>query len=287
MVSGNVFRGNRSFDLEARTGTVLYAGGNDLLASGAAGTGRVSGDVRLPQSSWKGTVVVGAGASPTSRVLGRLFELCLADAGYRVVDLVGFSSEEALLAALARGDVDAAWCLGGSGTGAFWEIPARTGWVLVASGVVADAQPATESGTTRRTTVSVAASPGVSEGLVRQALDHSGFALSAFQMAATADAAETTLQFGGVDVAVVDRIDETVILAGFRALDDGGLLPSVSIGLALSATPSEGLRDVFLRLVPWLTEDNLHELVSRVRLLHRDPSDVALDFLLREALIAN
>jgi hypothetical protein len=61
----------------------------------------------------------------------------------------------------------------------------------------------------------------------------------------------------------------------------------VSIGLALSATPSEGLRDVFLRLVPWLTEDNLHELVSRVRLLHRDPSDVVLDFLLREALIAN
>ena len=287
MVSGNVFRGNRSFDLEARTGTVLYAGGNDLLASGAAGIGRVSGDVLLPQSSWKGTVVVGAGASPTSRVLGRLLELCLADAGYRVVDLVGFSSEEALLAALARGDVDAAWCLGGSGTGAFWEIPARTGWVLVASGVVADAQRATESGTTRRTTVSVAASPGVSEGLVRQALDHSGFVLSAFQMAATADAAETTLQFGGVDVAVVDRIDETVILAGFRALDDGGLLPSVSIGLALSATPSEGLRDVFLRLVPWLTEDNLHELVSRVRLLHRDPSDVALDFLLREALIAN
>jgi nitrous oxidase accessory protein NosD len=287
MVSGNVFRGNRSFDLEARTGTVLYAGGNDLLASGAAGTRRVSGDVRLPQSSWKGTVVVGAGASPTSQVLGRLLGLCLADAGFRVVDLVGFSSEEVLLAALARGDVDAAWCLGGSGTGAFWEIPARTGWVLVASGVVADAQRATESGTTRRTTVSVAASPGVPEGLVRQALDHSGFAVSAFQRAATADAAETTLQFGGVDVAVVDRIDETVILAGFRALDDGSLLPSVSIGLALSATPSEGLRDVFLRLVPWLTEDNLHELVSRVRLLHRDPSDVVLDFLLREALIAN
>jgi len=287
MVSGNVFRGNRTLDLEARTGSLLYAGGNILQESGAAETGRVSGGVRLPQSAWKGTVVVGAGASPTSRVLGRLLELCLADAGFRVVDMVGFSSEEALLAALARGDVDAAWCLGGSGSGAFWEVPARTGWVLVASSGVADVQRATESGTTRRTTVSVAASPGVSEELVRQALDHSGFALGAFQMAATADTAETTLQFGGADVAVVDRIDETVTLAGFRALDDGGLLPSVSIGLALSATPSEGLRDVFLRLAPWLTEDNLHGLVSRVRLLHRDPLDVALDFLLREALIAN
>jgi glycine betaine/choline ABC-type transport system substrate-binding protein len=247
----------------------------------------VSGDVRLPQSTWKGTVAVGAGASPTSRVLGRLLELCLVDAGFRVVDMVGFSSEEALLEALTRGDVDAAWCLEGSGIGAFWEIPARTGWLLVASSGVADAQQATESGATQRLPVSVAASPGVSEGLVRQALEHSGLALSVFQMAATADAAETALQFGGADVAVVDRIDETVTLADFRALDDGGLLPSMSIGLALSATPPEGLRDVFMRLAPWLTEDNLHGLVSRVRLLHRDPLDVALDFLLREALIAN
>jgi hypothetical protein len=287
MVSGNVFLGNRTFDLEAKTGSVLYAGGNILQKSGDAGAGRVSGDVRLPQSPWKGTVVVGAGGSPTSRVLGRLLELCLADAGFRVIDMVGFSSEEALLAALACGDVDAAWCLGGSGSGAAWEIPARTGWVLVASSVVADAQRATELGTTRTTTVSVAASPGVLEGSVRQALAHAGFILNAFRVAETADAAETALQFGGADVAVVDRIDETVTLAGFRMLDDGGLLPSVSIGLALSAAPSEGLRDVFLRLAPWLTEDNLHGLVSRVRLLHRDPLDVALDFLLREALIAN
>jgi parallel beta-helix repeat protein len=287
MVTGNVFRGNRTFDLEARTGSLLYASGNTLQESGAAKAGRVSGDVRLPQSTWKGTVAVGAGASPTSRVLGRLLELCLVDAGFRVVDMVGFSSEEALLAALARGDIDAAWCLEGSGIGAFWEIPARTGWLLVASSGVADAQQATESGATQKLPVSVAASPGVSEGLVRQALEHSGLALSVFQMAATADAAETTLQFGGADVAVVDRIDETVTLADFRALDDGGLLPSVSIGLALSATPPEGLRDVFMRLAPWLTEDNLHGLVSRVRLLHRDPLDVAFDFLLREALIAN
>jgi parallel beta-helix repeat protein len=287
MVTGNVFQGNRTFDLEARTGSLLYAGGNILQESGAAKVGRVSGDVRLPQSTWKGTVAVGAGASPTSRVLGRLLELCLVDAGFRVVDMVGFSSEEALLAALARGDIDAAWCLEGSGIGAFWEIPARTGWLLVASSRVADAQRAAESGATRRLPVSVAASPGVSEGLVRQALEHSGLALGVFQMEATADAAETTLQFGGADVAVVDRIDETVTLADFRALDDGGLLPSVSIGLALSATPAEGLRDVFMRLAPWLTEDNLRGLVSRVRLLHRDPLDVALDFLLREALIAN
>lgn len=288
MVTGNVFRGNRTFDLEARTGSLLYASGNTLQESGAAKAGRVSGDVRLPQSASRGTVVVGAGASPTGRILGRLFELCLADAGFRVVDMVGFSSEEALLEALTRGDVDAAWCLEGpAGAGVFWEIPARTGWMLVASSGVADAQRATESGTMRRTSVSVAASPGVSEGFVRQALEHSGLALSVFQMAATADAAETALQFGGADVAVVDRIDETVTLADFRALDDGGLLPSMSIGLALSATPPEGLRDVFMRLAPWLTEDNLHGLVSRVRLLHRDPLDVALDFLLREALIAN
>jgi parallel beta-helix repeat protein len=288
MVTGNVFRDSRTFDLEVRTGSLLYASGNILQESGAAGTGRVSGDVRLPQSASRGTVAVGAGASPTSRVLGQLLELCLVDAGFRVVDMVGFSSEEALLEALTRGDVDAAWCLGGSaGAGAFWEIPARTGWMLVASSGVADAQRATESGTVRRTSVSVAASPGVSEGLVRQALEHSGLALSVFQTAATADAAETALQFGGADVAVVDRIDETITLADFRALDDGGLLPSMSIGLALSAMPPEGLRDVFMRLAPWLTEDNLHGLASRVRLLHRDPLDVALDFLLREALIAN
>jgi parallel beta-helix repeat protein len=282
IVSGNVFRGNRSFDIEARTGSLLYAGGNALQTSGAAATGRVSGDVRLPQSAWKETVVVGAGTSPTSRVLGRLLELCLIDAGFRVVDMVGFSSEESLLAALERGDVDAAWCLGGSGSGATWEIPARTGWVLVAAGGMADAP-----GTTRTTPVSVAASPGVAEGLVRQALDRGGLAVSAFQMAATADAAETALQFGGADVAVVDRIDETLTLAGFRTLDDGGLLPSAPIRLAVSAAPSEGLRAVFLRLAPWLTEDTLRGLVSRVRLLHRDPLDVSLDFLLREDLIAN
>jgi parallel beta-helix repeat protein len=282
IISGNVFRGNRTFDIEARTGSLLYAGGNTLQTSGAAAAGRVSGDVRLPQSAWKETVVVGAGTSPTGRVLGRLLELCLTDAGFRVVDMVGFSSEEALLAALERGDVDAAWCLEGSGSSATWEIPARTGWVLVAAGGVADAP-----GTTRTTTVSVAASPGVAEGLVRQALGRGGFAVSTFQMAATADAAETALQFGGADVAVVDRIDETLTLAGFRTLDDGGLLPSAPIRLAVSAAPSEGLRAVFLRLAPWLTEDTLRGLVSRVRLLHRDPLDVSLDFLLREDLIAN
>ncbi len=286
-VSGNAFRANRTYDLEARTDSLLYAGGNTFHGSGLAEVARIAGNVRLPQSTGKETVVVGAGDSPTSRLLGRLLGICLADEGFRVVDMAGFSSDEALQRALSCGDIDAAWSLGDSGRNSFWEISAQTGWGLVATRAVVETQSVAASGTTSGMRVSVAASPGVEEDLTRRALDRAGFVVTRFQTMATADAAEMAVEFGEADIAVVDRIDETLTLAGFRLLEDGGLLPSVPIKLALSATPPEGFRDLFLKLAPRLTTRALHELVSRVRLLHQDLSDVALDFLLREGLIAN
>lgn len=285
-VSGNEFRANRTYDIEAKTGRPLYAGGNAFRGADPAQEGRVAGDVRLPRLASKETVVIGAGASPTSRILGRLLGILLADEGFRVIDMAGFSSEEALLEALSSGDIDVGWCFGALEPYAFWEISARAGWEMVTTSRVADVQSA---GASRLglTAVSVIAAPGAAEDLVRQALGRAGFVTSAFRTAATAEAAETALQLGEVDVAVVDRIDEALTLAGFRTLGDGHILTSTSIKLVLSSRRVEGLREAFLKLAPRVTTEALRELVSRVRLLNRDPSVVALDFLLREALLAD
>jgi hypothetical protein len=65
-------------------------------------------------------------------------------------------------------------------------------------------------------------------------------------------------------------------------------LDEEAIGLRvgrLGASATVALRDAFDRLVPRLSDGVLRSLASRVRLLRRDPADVAMEFLLREGLI--
>jgi len=91
---------------------------------------------------------------------------------------------------------------------------------------------------------------------------------------------------GNADIAVVDRIEETLTLDGFPIVGDGSLLPSVPVRLAVSPSRAEEVRESFLRLAPRITSAALRQLVGRVRLLHQDAKDVARDFLARNAASA-
>jgi hypothetical protein len=135
--------------------------------------------------------------------------------------------------------------------------------------------------------VSVAIPRGVGRQIVVEALARHGLAALAIRDVATSAEAENLLKFGSVDCAILDAWEETVTLAGFVALDRVKL-DEEAIGLRvgrLGASATVALRDAFDRLVPRLSDGVLRSLASRVRLLQRDPADVAMEFLLREGLI--
>ena len=279
---GNAFHDCRDADARNATSLTLLAGGNHW--SGA--TAHVLGRVSIPESGWKGTIALGSGTSTVDLVLGRLLEWMLSEDGVRVVDLVGLGPGDDLAGALDRGDVNAVWWSEGSPPpdAPFWVVPAREGWSLVASASVSSAQ---ESG---KVPVSIAVPSSVATNLAQQAVTHAGLSMGKVESAATSGAAESLLKFGTVDCAVLDRLDETVTLAGYVMLDTADVLPSTSIGLVVERVTGDvgsTLRATFERLRSHLTDETLRNLVSRVRLLGRDPLDVAMEYLLREGLIGD
>jgi hypothetical protein len=117
-----------------------------------------------------------------------------------------------------------------------------------------------------------------------------GLSARSVQTASSSAAAENLLKFGTVDCAILDRLEETVTLAGYIALDDVPILPSTQIGLRVESVGGDvdvAMRATFDRLQSHLTDETLRNLVSRVRLLGRDPLDVAMEYLLREGLIGD
>jgi osmoprotectant transport system permease protein len=94
---------------------------------------------------------------------------------------------------------------------------------------------------------------------------------------------EALLKFGAVDVAIVGSLEETLTLSGFIAIDDDlKALPEDPISMIVQQSILDthpGLRDILEQLGERLTSAVLHDLVSRIRLLHREPDDVAREFL--------
>ncbi len=282
IVVDNAFHACREADIANRTAILLLAGGNRWSAAA-----RVEGRVSVPDPGWTATVALGSGASTADLILGRLLQWMLAENGIRVVDLVGLGSEEDIARAFDRGDLSAAWWSAGAALGAdavFWPIPARQGWAVVVSAAVA------AKAASGRTSVSVAVPEGVTSDLARQALERDGLSARSVQTAGSSAAAESLLKFGTVDCAFLDRLEETVTLAGYIALDGASILPSTQIGLRVESVDGDvdaAVRATFDRLQSHLTDETLRNLVSRVRLLGRDPLDVAMEYLLREGLIGD
>jgi glycine betaine/choline ABC-type transport system substrate-binding protein len=106
---------------------------------------------------------------------------------------------------------------------------------------------------------------------------------------ATREEAEALLKFGAVSAALLENVEETATVAGFvRLEDDAFALPGKPIGVLAGREDVRQfpeIEQVFRRLSAYLTEPSLHNMVSRVRLLHREPLDVVMEFLGNEGLI--
>jgi len=276
LVTGNTFDGSRAVDARNETSTPLLAGGNRWSDAPA----RVEGGVLVPDSRWTLTLGLGAAASTTDLVLGHLLQWLLLDLGARVVDLIGLGAPAEVADAFRRGDLNIAWCdpVTAEACGVqFWPTSVERGFAFVAA-------PSITSGED----VSVALPPGVDEAAVARILAVHDLVARSIQKVLSAGEAESLLKFGAVDCAVVDRLEETVTLAGFVQLDDVGALPAWPAGLGLGPLDAGGASTVhaaFDRLKARLSEEALRNLVSRVRLLRRDPADVTMEYLLREGLI--
>jgi hypothetical protein len=277
LVADNAFRGCRVADVRNETDTPLLVGDNRWSSD----TARVEGNVRVPDFGW--TVAIGLGTSTTAPdlILGRLLQWMLLEEGVRVVDLVGLGSEDEIARAFDRGDLDVAWCSETTAAApgdAFWPTSLARGWLLVVTTEAAEKQ----------TSVDVATPNEVPRDLVVASLERAGLTARSMRSVVTSAEAENLLKFGTVECAVIDRLDETVTLAGFVALDDAGILPSQTLGLRvgkLEESAAVSLRVAFDRLRGHLSDETLRNLASRVRLLGRDPVDVAMEYLVREGLI--
>jgi parallel beta-helix repeat protein len=307
ILANNTFSGNRAFDIENNAASPLYASGNQWGGAPRRGvTGaRVSPNVNLQESAWKGSIAIGTEASDLQEILGHIVRIALVHAGYRVTDLIGMRSTAFVRDAAKAGDIDLL-TLEPTGVGApsaeaeftSFVLPARAGWVAVVPQSVADRLPERSlsalSAMLRDADRALlwAVPQAIGEPALAALRDAYGLGgqVRAVVWAKALAEAEALLAFGAVEFAVLESLEETVTLSGFVGLEDNRhVLPSetlaamVRTGL-LADHPDVG--DVLSRLVPRLTPLALRDLMSRVRLLDRSPEAVATEFLTQEGLLA-
>jgi parallel beta-helix repeat protein len=311
VLANNTFSGNTRWDIRNEAESALHAGGNwwgQALPSRDPAGAVVLGNVLLQQSAWKGTIAIATQNGNLAILLGRILQEALIGAGYRVIDLIGMEDVRLVRDAILAKDADLMWWDadaagdsvaapdGEAGVEAFG-IPARRGWVAVVSASVAD-------GLSEKTLEALALGLRASGETLRWAapLAFGEEALAVFEGAygfgesvsdvdwtKNLEETEALLKFGVADLAIVDSLEETVTLSGFVPLSDGrGALTSTEIAALvrsdLVGEESEA-RFVLTQLQSRLTGDSLHDLISRVRLLHREPDVVAREFLKREGLL--
>jgi len=264
--------------------------------------------VYLEGSAWKGTLAIGTEADVAQELLGRILQYALTEAGFRVIDLVGMGNSQRLREALRMQDVDFIWWgiserilpRGADGEGEIdtAPIPATRRWTAVISEETAERLVETtlsafaalmrESGETFRYTAPRALGEATAASF-EQAYGLTG-SVGSVNWADTLGEAEALLKFGAVEMAIVDNLEETLTFSGFVAIeDDVGVFESVGILVAsrhdlLARFPEIG--DVLADLIDSLTTSVTHDLISRVRLLHRRPEAVAREYLVQQGLLA-
>jgi parallel beta-helix repeat protein len=307
ILANNTFSENRTLDVENNAASPLYASGNQWGDASRRGVmdARVSPNVNLQESAWKGALSIGTEASDLQEVLGHILRIALTHAGYHVADLIGMGSAGLVQDAAQAGDIDLI-TLESAGTGVpsadagltGFVFPARAGWVAVVPQNVADRLPEpslSALATTLRDTGQAllwAVPQAVGEptlAALRDAYSLDG-QVRTVVWAKTLAEAEALLAFGAAEFAVLASLEETVTLSGFVVLeDDLHILPSETL-VAMARTellaeyPEVG--EVLSRLAPRLTSLALRDVMSRVRLLDRSPEAVAMEFLTQEGLLA-
>ena len=303
ILTNNVFRDNAEYDIQNESAIHLLAAGNWWGAASVRDVleAVVSDGVSLEQSAWKGTIAVGTESDDVRVLLGRILEWTLAEEGFRVVDLVGMGPSERVQQALLDADVDLIWWSGAAFEAAQPPIEgssptilstrAREGWSIIVSSQIADqlteltasglAEWYNRTGEPLRYTATTAFGDESFEAfLAAYAL---GESVRSFTQTEALEEVEALLKFGAVDVAIVGSLEETLTLSGFHAIEDElRVLEQDPISMIVQqsiSTKHPEINDVLKMLGERLTSDILHDLVSRIRLLHKEPEDVAREFL--------
>ena len=289
VLASNTFQNSQSLDLENRSDVSIHAAGNWWATLGPS----VSGDVLLESSSWAGVVALGTAHGAADEILGRVLELWVEAIGYRAIDLIGIGSDENLLSALRDGDIDVAWWSpSGEDTGLpagvrTFASEAQEGWIAVASNERLEGLGApTLAGLfatllTGSERIRFAAPSGLGSDVYGALVAAYAPTPSSATMTWVRDTAEAEamVKLGGADVAIVDELEETLTFGAFSPLEDeheileGSPLVIVCREELLSKHPE--LVDVLTDLAGKLSTDDLHEMISRVRLLGEAPEAVA------------
>lgn len=303
LLANNVFLASSDADIQNAGVLPLPAAGNwwgsDIERDPSAAT--IIGNVSLDTSAWKGSVAVGSGADDVSLVLGRILQMMLESEGYRVIDLVGMGPSDRLQQALLDADVDLIWWDGiasddaAASTGDVGELVVPTGasdgWRIVISSELAnqfDERTVSGLGAWCEATgedLRYAATASLGDEAFEAFTDAYALrdSVRSFTPSDSLSEVEALLKFGAVDVAIVRGLEETLTLSGFIALDDDhGVLKQRAISMVVNpglVDELPGVQDALSGLAERLTESVLHDLISRVRLLRKEPEDVAEEFL--------
>ena len=301
VLSNNVFKDNAHYDIQNESTIRLLAADNWWGAARIKDpiNAVVSNGVSLEQSAWKGTIAIGSGSDDVRVLLGGILQLALAEKGFRVIDLVGMGHQERVQQALLDADVDLIWWSGAAfeaqtpmegSSFVVLPTPAREGWRVIVSARLAEglteltasglANWYNETGEPLRYTATTAFGDESFEAFL--AVYEMGESVRSFTQTETLEEVEALLKFGAADVAIVGSLEETLTLSGFPAIEDElrvlGQNPISMIVQRSISTKYPEVNDVLKTLGERLTSEVLHNLVSRIRLLHMEPEDVAREF---------
>lgn len=302
VLANNVFMDNAKLDIQNDTMIPLLAADNwwGRTSSRDSDYAVVSDGVLLEQSAWNGVIAVGTGSNDVRVLLGRILQLTLTEAGFRVVDLVGMGPSERVRQALVDSDVDLIWWSGTTSSSqspidatSSIEVPssAADGWSIVVSSRLASQLTApTASGLSAwfaetGEQLRFAAIASFDEDMFDAFLAAYELVDSerSFTQAELLEEVEALLKFGAVDVAIVGSLEETLTIAGFLEIaDDLAVLDHDPISMIIQQsilTDFSEVDEILAVLGERLTSEVLHDLVSRIRLLHQDPKDVAREFV--------
>ena len=301
ILSNNVFKDNAHYDVQNESTIPLLAADNWWGAASIKDpiNAVVSDGVFLEQSAWKGTIATGSGSDDVLVLLGEILQLALAEEGFRVIDLVGIGHQERVQQALLAADVDLIWWSGAAfeaqttmegSSFVVLPTPAREGWRVIVSARLAEglteltssglANWQNETGEPLRYAATTAFGSESFEAFL--AVYEMGESVRSFTQTETLEEVEALLKFGAADVAIVGSLEETLTLSGFPAIEDElrvlGQNPISMIVQQSISTNYPELNDALKTLGERLTSEVLHNLVSRIRLLHKEPEDVAREF---------
>jgi len=306
VIVNNIFSRNESLDVSNEGSAPLYAAGNwwgGLKAMESTGVAKVSEGVFLEESAWKGTIAVGSEAGLPQDILGRILQHALTATEFRVIDLVGMGDSSRVRQGLLAGDVDLVVgravpslveILDEESDFEILSIDAERGWVAVVSEAL--------RGRLVEPTISALVQLAIEETTpLRYAAPRSftkeefasfeetyrmQAAVGSVNWTPTLEEAETLLRLGAADVAVVGNLEEVLTFSGFVTLeDDRRALESTELVVAVRRSLRRQFPDVVDTLSRLgLTTDAIHDLISRVRLLHLGPEEVANEFLQQSGL---